>query len=111
MKISVSSLVYTTAYSHAHARITIPFSPSQTWFNTFKSIKEFQVAPFIIAVLSMIALIIFKICNKLLQKPKAKVPLPVYKRAARKCITERRQWPIPIPSQLIVVGQWSIPIT
>ena len=77
---------------------------SQTWINTFKMIREFNPAPIIIAALSIAALIVFKICNKLLQKPKAKVPFPVYQRKARKFTMKRIQWPIPIPSQLIVVS-------
>ena len=77
----------------------------QTWINTFKQIREFNLAPIIIAALSIAALIVFKICNKLLQKPKVKVPFPVYERKARTCTTKKIKWPIPIPSQLIVVSK------
>ena len=70
-----------------------------------KQIGEFNLAPIIIAALSIAALIVFKICNKLLQKPKVKVPFPVYERRARRCTTKKIKWPIPIPSQLIVVSK------
>ena len=96
------------SYKHnAHADThTMYMHTLQTWINTFKLIREFNAAPIIIAALSIAALIVFKICNKLLQKPKVKIPFPVYERNARKCTTKKIKWPIPIPSQLIVVSKF-----
>ena len=95
-------IIHHNNFIHTHVHTCLIM---QTWINTFKLIREFNLAPIIIAALSIAALIVFKICNKLLQKPKVKVPFPVYERKARTCTTKKIKWPIPIPSQLIVVSK------
>ena len=104
MQIHIPTLSLAHTHTHTHTHTYLNSYCEQTWINTFKMIQDFNPAPIIIAALSAAVLIVFKICNKLLQKPKVKVPFPVYERRARTCTTKKIKWPIPIPSQLIVVS-------
>lgn len=70
----------------------------------FQNVGCINWATIIISIIAIIFLIAFKILNKLLKSPKLKVPVKIYRRTEAKCITKRFQWPIPIPSQLIVVS-------
>lgn len=68
-----------------------------------QNVKSINWATIIVSTVAIIFLIIFRILNMLLKSPKVKVPLKVYKRAENKWTVKRFPWPIPIPSQLIVV--------
>ena len=70
----------------------------------FENFRCINWATIIISVIAIIFLIIFKILNKLLKSPKLKIPIKVYRPAEKKWVTKRVPWPIPIPSQLIVVS-------
>ena len=81
----------------------------QTWIKMFQSIPHFNPATIIISVVAIFFLVIFKILNKLLKSPKVKVPIKVYRSSEKQWVKKRVPWPIPIPSQLIVVSLHSIP--
>ena len=74
----------------------------------FSHFGEINWATIILSVITMFFLIIFKILNKLLKSPKVKVPCKVYRRNERSWIVKKFPWPVPIPSQLIVVSSHSL---
>ena len=61
-----------------------------------------NTAAFIISVLCIIALIVFRIVDRKLLR-KLKVPCFLYSRYSKKWTKRKFKWPIPLPSQLIVV--------
>ncbi|XP_064398686.1 sulfate transporter-like isoform X3 [Halichondria panicea] len=87
--------------------INIPRTPGvlsvpKTWVYFFENMNTINPAAAIISIISIIILIIFKISNKLLQA-KVVIPCAKYKGRKKGCVKEKIKWPIPIPSQLIVV--------
>ena len=77
----------------------------------FQNIGSVNSTTIIVSIIAIIILIVFKVLNKLLKSPKVKVPVKIYKMGA--WTTRWIPWPVPIPSQLIVVRisfQFSIPI-
>ena len=80
-----------------------PLPLSQIWVAMFDNITSVNRATFIMSAVAMVFLVIFKILNKLLKSPRVKIPVKVYKRDQGKWTTKYIPWPIPIPSQLIVV--------
>ncbi len=69
----------------------------------FRNFTHINPAAIVVSIIAMVFLIIFKILNKLLKSPKVKVPFKVYRRQEHRWVVKKFQWPIPIPSQLIVV--------
>ena len=76
--------------------------PLQTWIAAFSQITRTNVATLIVSIISILALIGFKIANWFLRK--VKVPVPMYSRREHMWKVKRMKWKIPLPSQLIVVS-------
>jgi len=72
-----------------------------TWIQTFGKITEINVATLIVSIISIAVLIGFKITNFFLGK--VKLPIPTYSKRERSWRVKKIKWPIPLPSQLIVV--------
>ena len=72
----------------------------------FSQITKTNVATLIVSIISILALIGFKIANTLLRK--VKVPIPTYSRREHMWKVKRMKWQIPLPSQLIVVSVGAI---
>ena len=70
----------------------------------FVNIRSINLATIIVSAVAIVFLIIFKILNKLLKSPKIQIPVKTYRRTERQWIVKRFPWPVPIPSQLIVVS-------
>ncbi len=68
-----------------------------------QNIPSINWATMLISFLAIVFLIIVTIANKYLHRPRFKIPVMVYKQQEKKCISKKFQWPIPIPSQLMVV--------
>ena len=77
----------------------------QTWIEVFKSFLETNVATLLISIVTIIVLIIFRIVDR---KALRKLKIQCWSYSSRKkgCfkMKEKFQWPVPLPSQLIVVS-------
>ena len=112
---AIQYIVYTYVTSYllscvcvldVHSLGALPSHFSQTWIAMFRNFGSINWSTVLLSAIAIFFLIVFKILNKLLKSPKVpKVPVKVYRRTERKWITKRFTWPVPIPSQLIVVSE------
>lgn len=98
--------VFSSQLRHIFGNANIKAEPGlwrvpKTWLALFTYISEVNPATIVISVIAILFLIAFKICNKFL--PRLRVPIPVYSRVLRHCKAHKIKWPVPIPSQIIVV--------
>ena len=94
---------HTPLHAHTHTPLHAHTHTQQTWIEMFKQFTSINPATIVISILCIIPLIAFKITNKYIQK--LKVPCPkIIREPYRRCGTQRIKWPVPIPSQLVVVS-------
>jgi len=68
-----------------------------------KNLGSINWPTLVISIVAIVALVIFRVINGCLLSPRLRIPVKIYKRSARKWVTKRYSWPLPIPAALIVI--------